>query len=632
MLEERVGTAYPETMKVVDYNEVAAPVTHDASAIAGDVRENFANRNAASFMSFAADFTRGSGAVGRRAAVFTFLGAMTEGIGLMLLLPLVNVVSEAKFGSGVVDRAAATVLALLPGQSAVARMAFLLCAFTALMAIRAWALVNRDVSLSKLQTGFVEGLRVRVVDAMARADWGVLTGLRHGRVSHILSNDIRSTGLAAHLTLQSAVAAAVLGVQMTLALLLSPAVALIVFALLAVGALLLRSALRRSRELGAELTDASFKLTDDTNQFLGGLKLAFSQNLQAGFVDEFRQTLSYSAAREVAFARQRSIGQVALTGLAAAIAGAALLLGFGVFATSPSSLLALLVVLVRMSGPAAQIQHNLQYIAHSLPAYEQIRGLETELGAGTTDSSQRDLGKIVSEAPQGDVVFAGVSFTHGSCDDRALGVIDVDLVLRNGEFVGITGASGAGKTTLLDLLVGLLNPDRGSVTVGGQRLDGAVLRAWRNRISYVSQDPFLFHDSVAGNLDWARPGAAEDALWRALRLAGADRLVADLPRGLDTVLGERGSLLSGGERQRIALARALIREPALLILDEATNALDVEGERAFLERLAALAARPTIVMVAHREQSLAFCERILTLNAGRLLDPRQAPNDHVRGR
>ena len=256
-----------------------------------------------SFRVFARDFTDGSRGIGSRAAAFTLFGGLTEGFGLMLLLPLVNIVSKTKFGNGIIDRAAASAIAWLPAGSAMTQLSFLLAAFAALMAIRAWAILNRDVLLSRLQTGFVEGLRVRVVGAMARADWSVLTRLRHGRIAHVLSNDIGSCGLAAHLTLQSTIAAVVLSIQMTLALLLSPAVALIVFAVLAIGALSLRPALRRSRKLGTELTDSSFRLTDDTNQFLGGLKLAFSQNLQDSFAAEFRQTLVYGALREVAFAR-----------------------------------------------------------------------------------------------------------------------------------------------------------------------------------------------------------------------------------------------------------------------------------------------------------------------------------------
>lgn len=567
----------------------------------------------AAFRRFAGDFAHESRGVGGRASVFILLGAVTEGLGLMLLLPLFNVVSKVGFGSGAIDRAAARVLALLPVQSPVAQLACLLGAFALLMAIRAWALVSRDVLLARVETGFIETMRSRVVDALARADWAGLTRLRHGRVAHVLSSDIRSCGLAAHLTLQAIVAVVVLVIQMALALLLSPVVAVIVLVLLAAGALTLRPALRRSRQLGVELTDSNFRLTDDTNQFLGGLKLAFSQNLQDGFAREFRQTLAYGAAREVAFARQRSVGQVALTSLAAAVAGLALLLGFGVFAASPAALIALLIVLARMSGPAAQLQQNLQYIAHSLPAYEQIRALEGDLATAADPTSG-----AAAVLPAGDVVFSDVSFAHGG-EGQAAGVDGVDLTLHPGEFVGITGASGAGKTTLLDLLVGLLMPQRGGIAIGGRALDAATLGAWRDRLSYVSQDPYLFHDSIAGNLAWAKPDASGDDMRRALKLAGAEELIAGLPQGLDTVVGERGSLLSGGERQRIALARAMIREPALLILDEATNAIDVEGERAILAGLAALTPRPTVVMVAHREQSLAFCERLITLDAGRIV-------------
>jgi ATP-binding cassette subfamily C protein len=137
-------------------------------------------------------------------------------------------------------------------------------------------------------------------------------------------------------------------------------------------------------------------------------------------------------------------------------------------------------------------------------------------------------------------------------------------------------------------------------------------------VSYVSQDPFLFHETIRRNLLWARPEASEGELWAALEAAGADMLVRRLPAGLETVVGERGTLVSGGERQRIALARALLRRPRLLLLDEATNAIDVAGEGLLLRRLRAGPERPTIIMIAHREQSLAHCERIIELREGRL--------------
>lgn len=571
------------------------------------------------FVSFVRDVMHETRGVRGRAAMFTLLGAVMEGVGLMLLLPLVNIVTGAGVGSGIIDRAASSAVAWIPTSSAAAKLSFLLAGFAAIMAVRAWAILNRDISLAKLQAGFIETLRIRIVGAMARAEWRVLAQLRHGRISHVLSNDIRNCGLAAHLTLQAVIAAMILAVQMTLALLLSPAVALIVFTVLVIGGLSLRPALRRSRQLGTELTESGFGLTDNTNQFLGGLKLAFSQELQGSFAAEYRQTLAYGVTREVSFARQRSISQLALTSLAAATAGAALLLGFQVFGTSPSALIALLVVLARMSGPAAQIQQNLQYVAHSLPAYEQIRSLESELLTAAQQQREHDQPEKF-EGFAGDIVFSGVSYEHGACQNQPAGVSEINLQLRFGEFVGITGASGAGKTTFVDLLVGLLAPDEGAISINGISLDRSTVSAWRRRVSYVSQEPYLFNDSIAGNLRWAHPESSDDDMWRALKLAGADALVAGLAQGIDTIVGERGSRLSGGERQRIALARALIRKPALLVLDEATNAIDVPAERAILQHLASLSPRPTVLMVAHREQSLALCDRMLSFEAGRVVE------------
>ena len=139
-------------------------------------------------------------------------------------------------------------------------------------------------------------------------------------------------------------------------------------------------------------------------------------------------------------------------------------------------------------------------------------------------------------------------------------------------------------------------------------------------MSYVSQDPYLFHDTVRHNLSWANPQASESDMWQALMLAGADDLVRRMDSGLDTLVGERGTLVSGGERQRIALARAILRRPRVLVLDEATSAIDVASEHDILTRLRAFAPRPTVIIIAHRAESLALCDRVIALQAGRRTD------------
>jgi ATP-binding cassette subfamily C protein len=184
--------------------------------------------------------------------------------------------------------------------------------------------------------------------------------------------------------------------------------------------------------------------------------------------------------------------------------------------------------------------------------------------------------------------------------------------------VAIVGPSGAGKTTLVDLMIGLLATETGRITVDGTVLaDNA--EAWRATIGYVSQEPFLFHDTLRANVVWGRPGASDAEIQRALELAFAD-FVNDLPDGLETVLGDRGVRLSGGQRQRIALARALLRKPSLLIMDEATNSIDVANERRILAAINGLHGAMTIVIITHRLADLPCVDTVLTLDGGRFAE------------
>jgi ATP-binding cassette subfamily C protein len=403
------------------------------------------------------------------------------------------------------------------------------------------------------------------------------------------------------------------------AIVLAPVLAGIALTLLAAIGLGVLPLVRRSQALGRFVTESNLSMLDATAQFLGGLKLAISQNLQASFTTGFRETLRLLTKRQVDNVRQGAYAQLALSTLTAAVAAVIVLVGFGILHTPTDRLIVLLVLIQRMSGPVNQLQQGVQQVAYALPAYDHVTHMRAELAQAAEPGPP-----AASEPfPDGDVVFEGVSYRHaaGSGEaEQARGVAGLDLEIRPGDFVGVAGPSGAGKTTFVDLLVGLVPPQQGRITVGGRALEGATLSAWREGIAYVSQDPFLFHDTVRRNLAWANPQATEADMWRFLALVEADALVRRMDHGLDTVVGERGALVSGGERQRIALARALLRRPRLLVLDEATNAIDIPAEQALVERLNALEPRPTIVMIAHRSESLALCRSVIRLEAGRLVD------------
>jgi ATP-binding cassette subfamily C protein len=440
--------------------------------------------------------------------------------------------------------------------------------------------------------------------------------LRHARVLNILSGDIQRISGASQYLLQGLIAVIILGAQSVLSFALAPTLALFAFALLIVGAVCMVPMLRRARALGRFVTAANLTLLDTASQFLSGLKLALSQDLQGGFVAEYRETMRGLKTRQQRYFKQQIRGRVWLTTVTALVGAAVVMAGFGVFHLSAPLLITFLLVIGRMSGPAAQIQQGFQQLAHGLPAYESIEELLSELRRATPARTA-----VARPVPEGPLVLDAVTYQHPNSEGTVShGVSAVSLRLLPGTFVGIAGASGAGKTTLADLLVGLLRPQSGRILAGGVPLDDTTLPGWRAQLSYVSQDPFLFHDTVRRNLRWARPDATEAHMWDALTLAGADGIVRRMEGGLDAIVGERGSLVSGGERQRIALARALLREPRLLIMDEATNAIDVDGERALMERLLAVRPRLTIVMIAHRAESLALCDRLLRMENGVLHD------------
>ena len=259
-----------------------------------------------------------------------------------------------------------------------------------------------------------------------------------------------------------------------------------------------------------------------------------------------------------------------------------------------------------------QMSQMLQQFAGTVPAHAEFLRLERDLAAqGAPDT------RPAPAIRPGAIVFRDVSFHYDRSSRAGAGIERLNLTIAPGTFLGVSGPTGAGKTTFADLLIGLIEPDSGEIAVGGVALRGAAAIKWRDGVSYVVQDPYLFRDTIRRNLLWANPQASDAEIWDAIAIAGVDDFVAGLTAGLDTVLGERGTLISGGERQRLCLARAVLRRPFLFVLDEATSAIDVPAERKIIKAMLDLKPRPTIVMIAHRDQSLASCDHMLRLQNGR---------------
>lgn len=212
-----------------------------------------------------------------------------------------------------------------------------------------------------------------------------------------------------------------------------------------------------------------------------------------------------------------------------------------------------------------------------------------------------------------------VSFTFPGASVPALS--NISLIIRRGESVGFIGTSGAGKSTLVDILLGLFAPDSGQVRLDGESIH-ADIRNWQNQIGYVPQSIFLTDDTLRRNIAFGLAADQIDdaAIWSAIRAAQMEEFVWNLPRGLDTLVGERGVRLSGGQRQRIGISRALYHNPAVLVMDEATSSLDHVTEREVMQAVRALRGNKTILLVAHRLTTVEHCDRLYRLERGKVVE------------
>jgi len=222
------------------------------------------------------------------------------------------------------------------------------------------------------------------------------------------------------------------------------------------------------------------------------------------------------------------------------------------------------------------------------------------------------------DAPlRGEIRYDQVRFGYAAGRDVLAGI---DLTIRAGETVAFVGPSGAGKTTICSLLPRFYDVESGSITIDGVDIRDMTLRSLRSRIGIVQQDVFLFAGTIRDNIAYGRLDAGEAEIMEAARRASLDAVIASLPAGLDTVIGERGVKLSGGQKQRLAIARIFLKNPPILILDEATSALDAPTELAIQQALTELSHGRTTLVIAHRLATIVNADRIVVIDDGRIVE------------
>lgn len=564
--------------------------------------------------------------------VLTLAGTATEAASVLLLLPLLRLAGVAP-AQGTTGTLADTGFRLLRALHVPPLLPAVLLLFA--LGVTARALIERAASVAtmRLQEEQLLAMRVRLHRALTSARWEHLARTRGADLVHALTGELERQATAPTQVLNLIAGVLLVLVYLTVALLLSPVAT--VLAIASGGALvaLLRAKRRAARRVSAQLEGLTHELFSVAAEHVHGVKTFKSNGVERRSEAQFAAAAAEVAGANVDVGRLFANVRVVFEVGSVVVLCIAVYAGVSVLALPAAAILMLLYVFTRLTPRLAAVQSTYQGLVLVMPSFGRVMR--------TIESCEDAAERVVPAAPAprlslcAGVVLEDVHFRYPdplivvasegtpasgeSAVRRPPALRGVTLDIPAGRTTAIVGPSGAGKSTVADILLGLLAPQRGTVQIDGAPLTPASVPAWRAAVGYVEQDAFLFHDTIRANLLWSRPESTEAELRDALALAAAD-FVMRLPRGLDTVVGDRGARLSGGERQRLALARALLRRPALLVLDETTSALDSENERRIQQAVESLHGSTTVLVITHRINAVRGADLIHVLEDGRVVE------------
>jgi len=538
------------------------------------------------------------------------LAGLAEGLGASSFLPLLRVVgSDAR--SAAPDTLEGRLVAAFETVGIEPELGPLLGVVVAAFLLKAVLLLLVRRGVGYVVARVVTDLRLRLLRALLRADWPFFVRRKAGAFANSLVNEANRAGTA--YTDASWVAYRVLQlvVYVGVAIAASWEVTLVATGVAVVLTGVLTPFVRASRRAGQRQTRLFRSLLSQFTDFLQAVKPLKAM----GRAETLMPVLEKDTLRLQRATQKHVFMKEALTALQEPLVIAVIAAGFFIgaerMAMSPARVLVIAFFVQRAYSAMNKAQQRFQKVAFNESAYWELRRAIEEAEANADRSG---AGPVVALGES--VEFDGVQLAHAGQP-----VLDgASLFAPAGRVTALIGPSGAGKTTLVDLLAGLLRADGGEIRVDGVPLERLDLDAWRHSIGYVPQDTFLFHDTIAMNVTLGSSEFSDTDVERALREAHAWEFVAALPDGPDAMVGERGLALSGGQRQRIAIARALVHRPSLLILDEATTALDPASEAAVLEAVEELRGRTTVIAVSHQPMLTRSADRVYRIDGGKAVE------------
>ena len=542
-------------------------------------------------------------------AVLSFLSGLLEGIGITAIIPLLSFIG----GSGQATDAISLAIAGLFRYFDVSyTFRFLLLFIVVLFIAKAVSMLVAQYVTAIITTDYERKTRERLLGFTLRAKWPFLSAQKVGHLDQLLTTDISSS--AAILTyLSSAILVfANLVIYTGLVFNISPPVALLAFlagVLIFVG---FKPFLSKTRLISDKMVRRYKDIAHFSTEHIIGAKVIKSMHLESPalsrgglLLDDMRSLgLRVSFLRNVLPAALQLVGLFFIVGLFAFLYKTAAF-QFASFAVA-------VYALSKVFNNLQFAQTNLHAISMQIPYLESVLRYEEE----ATKERENEMGS--EHFMFTDVIrFNDISFMYRANEPA---ISSVNFAIRRGEIIGLIGPSGAGKTTVMDILLRLILPSQGTITIDGKDTTLVSLKEWRSHIGYVPQDVFLVNDTIENNIKFYDPTISNEHMREAASMAHILPFIESQPKGFGTPVGERGTALSGGQRQRIALARALARNPSILILDEATSALDHESEAAIQTAVESLRGKVTVIVIAHRLSTINIADTIVVIDKGRVLE------------
>jgi len=532
---------------------------------------------------------------------------VSSGVGLLLIIPLLQIVGF-DMGSPTNQGISGTANKIFSELGLEANLINVLISYVLLISVIASLRYQLSVMSTKVQQRYISFLRNKLYRSLLHSQWQFIVQHKMSDFTHCLTGQVQTIGQASNLMLNFLSQLILTLIMLGLAFLLSWQMTLLAVGFATVLLLFLLPFNRIIYGSGKTQLTSFKSLFQMLTEQLGSLKMIKSYASEQYHADQMQRVSMILESQQIKFTRMNAMTQwVYMVGSVISFS-LFFYLAQTVLAIPLATILLLLVIFSRLLPQIAGLQKSYQNLLHKVPAFNDVSDMmqvcEQAQEPINNDKSCPILNKVIR--------LENISYYY---PNKTKAVFEnLTLQIHKNQTVALVGHSGAGKSTLADLIAGLLEPDTGQIYCDNTVLEDENRLAWRQRVAYVTQEVYLFHDTIRANLNWVSPTPiTDDDLWQVLSLAAANEFVAQLPNGLDTIIGDRGIRLSGGERQRIALARALLSKPQLLILDEATSALDHENEQKIQLALEQLQGKLTILIIAHRETTITHADKRVEL-------------------